>query len=78
MTVSCSQQTMVYESICESYLGFDTMPIPFSRNHIRKIIKEVNCMLVNIKIAFTSVDQQIFSKQVTAYIRPKSEHVSQV
>lgn len=66
------------ESKCERDFGADILPCFLPGNHIRRVVDEVNYMLVTVKIAFRYKDKGLFRKIFTAYMGPKLEYTSPV
>lgn len=59
----------IHESSSESGLGTDIVPFLLSVNHIRRIVREVNFNLVNIRIALKYTDKIL--KASDSCFRPK-------
>lgn len=66
------------ESMKERNFGFDVVPSLSPENHIMKIFREVNYLLLNINTVFKHMDKEKFRKNFTTYIRPKLGYTSPV
>lgn len=54
----------------------DAKPSLSPKTHIRRIIKEVNHTLVNLKFVFKHGDKEVFRKRLPTCIKPKIKVVT--
>lgn len=59
-------------------LGIDIVPLLSPKYHIKRTVKDTNCVLTSIKKVFKPIDKEIFSKLFKTSIRPELEYASYV
>lgn len=55
-------QEKLQKSMCFRDLGVDVVARLPPQHHIRKRVKEIDYLMVNVKIALKSIDNEIFGK----------------
>lgn len=67
-----------YKSFYEKNLEVDIMPNLSTEHHVIRVMRKTNYILVSVEITFKFMDNEIFRKIYTTYIRPKLEYAGAV
>lgn len=75
---SLNKRQIVIIIILHIPLGFNFIPILLLEPHFRRSVKEIDCLLANIKISFKYMGKEIFSKLFIACLKLELEYTSHI